>query len=71
VPHIADCHGAEVAAVVTLAPGETVKRPGKPSAPRPACFRPRLALDLATRITQLETLLQAAREQLGDEKEER
>lgn len=34
------------------------------SAPRPACFRPRLALDLETRISQLEALLQAARKQL-------
>lgn len=63
-PHIADCHGAEVAAVVTLAPGDTVKRVGKQTAPRPACFRPRLALDLATRITQLEALLSAARKQM-------
>jgi hypothetical protein len=48
---------------LALAPGERVQRSGKPD-PRPACFRPRLALDAATRITQLEALLQAARAQL-------
>ena len=29
-PHLADCHGAEVVAVVALAPGESVRKPGKP-----------------------------------------
>ena len=62
-PHVADCHGAPVAAVITLAPGERVQRPGKPD-PRPPCYRPRLAIDLVTRIAQLEALLQAARHEL-------
>ena len=39
---------------------------GHRSAPRPACFRPRLALDAATRISQLEALLQAARNELEE-----
>lgn len=56
----ADCHGAEVAAVVTLAPGETVRRRGKPD-PRPPCYRPRLSRDPVERVGQLEALLAEAR----------
>ena len=54
-----DCRGAPVVAVVTLAPGESVRRhrhaPGKA---RPPCYRPRLALDKPTRRVQLLKLLE-------------
>ena len=56
---LADCHGAPVAAVVGLAPGETIKRPGKARARR-TYFRPCLALDLTERIPQLRALLAEA-----------
>ena len=56
---VADCHGAPVAAVVGLAPGETIKRPGKARARR-TYFRPCLALDLTERIPQLRALLAEA-----------
>ena len=56
---LADCHGAPVAAVVGLAPGETIKRPGK-SRTRRTYYRPCLALDPAERIPQLRALLAEA-----------
>ena len=63
VPHIADCHGAEVAAVVTLAPGETVKRPGK-TRTRKHYHRP--CMDDAT--YELWLAFKAAREQLEEDR---
>ena len=57
-------HILDLAQQQNPAEAEVTPITGHRSAPRPACFRPRLALDLATRITQLETLLSAAREQM-------
>ena len=62
---LADCHGAPVAAVVALAPGETVRRPGKPRN-RPRYIRPCLSADPAIRVNQLARLLGDARRALPD-----
>lgn len=52
-PHIADCHGAPVAAVVTLAPGERVSAPRKPAVMRTLSDYPPAVL--AWQITHRET----------------
>jgi hypothetical protein len=59
-----DCHGAPVVAVILLAPGETVRRPGTPD-PRLPCYRPRLSRDPATRLAQLATLTRQAQAELA------
>lgn len=59
-------HIADLAQQQNPADAEVTPVTAYRSAPRPTCYRPRLALDLATRITQLEALLQAARAQLED-----
>lgn len=55
-----DCHGQPIAAIVVLAPGETVKPAPKNTRPRRRYHRPCLSLDLRRRIPQLEALLAAA-----------
>ncbi len=44
-PHTGRCNGKQVAAVVTLSPGETIKRNGKPRN-RKAYWRPCLPVEL-------------------------
>jgi hypothetical protein len=56
---LADCHGAPIAAIVALGPGETVKHATQPRARR-HYLRPCLSLDPAERAGQLRALLAAA-----------
>jgi hypothetical protein len=53
VPHVAECHGHAVAAVVTLAPGERVAAPRRPATPRTLSDYPPAVL--AQMIRQRET----------------
>ena len=55
---LADCHGAEVT-VVGLAPGESVRKPGKPRT-RPRYIRPCLPVEPAARVERLRWLLGVA-----------
>ena len=56
---LADCHGAPVAAVVALAPGESVRKPGKARARR-RYLRPCLPVEPAARVERLRWLLGVA-----------
>lgn len=61
---IPDCHGKPVAAIVCLAPNETVTIvKTTPRRKRSPCFRPYLSLDPGKRITQLRKLLADAERQ--------
>ena len=56
---LADCHGAPVAEVVALAPGESVRKPGKARARR-RYLRPCLPVDPVARVARLRWLLGVA-----------
>ena len=72
-PHVADCHGRAVAAVVALAPGERVVQDvsretfARQPRTRPRYLRPCLSLDPAVRLRQLERLTCAALAEQGEQ----
>ena len=65
---LADCHGAEIVAIVALTPGETVHRPGKPRTRR-RYLRPCLSRDPAERLEQLGRLWRETYMELAYSKE--
>ena len=76
-PHVTDCHGREVAAVVALAPGERVVQdvsretlPVRQPRTRTRYLRPCLSIDPETRMGQLGRLWQETYMELAYKEED-